>query len=74
MINAPMERFSTRFSRVEARRRARSHVAGLLGTVERKTGGLFSKQEFNVRMPPADGSRFRSPVQRLLPEPRERIS
>ncbi len=37
-LDALMERLSIRFARVEARRRARSYVAGLLAPVERKNG------------------------------------
>lgn len=37
-LDGLMERFSARFSRVEARRRARSYVAGLLAPLERKNG------------------------------------
>lgn len=37
-LDALMERLCPRFSRVEARRRARSYVAGLLAPLERKNG------------------------------------
>ena len=37
-LDALMERLSPRFRRVEARRRARSYVAGLLAPLERKNG------------------------------------
>lgn len=37
-LNALMERVGPRFCRVEARRRARSYMAGLLAPVERKNG------------------------------------
>src|SRR3712207_9211199 len=37
-LDALMERLSPRFSRLEARRRARSYVAGLLAPLERKNG------------------------------------